>query len=65
MKVILGLAVLCLPIWRDPSWTGGVNAYEAIYNVATKTKEHLTVEEALEECRQAYSQVQQSLLHST
>ena len=53
---ILALGAV-LPIWRDPGWQGGVSAYEAVYNVSTKPqKEHITVEEALRLCRQAFQE---------
>ncbi len=55
--VILGLIGL-LPVWRDPNWSGGVSAYEALYLLATlPQKEHIPVEQAVEECRQAYQSV--------
>jgi len=54
--LIIGLVSL-LPIWKDPGWTGGINAYEAIYNLATKPqKEHIRTEDALALCRQAYQE---------
>jgi len=58
MKWIVIVAALgALPIWIDPSWSGGVSAYEAIYNVSAKPqKKHISVEQALFECRQAYQE---------
>jgi hypothetical protein len=54
--VITGIIGL-LPIWRDPNWEGGVNAYQALYLSATlPQKEHVLAEQAIEECRQAYQE---------
>ena len=57
--IIIGLIGLACPIWKDPGWEGGVSAYEAIFNLATKSqKEHISTEEALYLCRQAFEQSQ-------
>ena len=58
MKWLAVIALLGLaPIWRDSSWKGGVNIYEAIYKLATlPQKEHIPVQQALEQCRRAYQE---------
>ena len=54
---IIGLLLAMCPVWRDPLWEGGISAYEAIYKLATlPQKEHISVQEALEQCRQAYQE---------
>ena len=55
MKLILIGLLGLLPIWRDPLWKGGKSAYEAIYIHATEPQEeHISVEQAIQECRHAY-----------
>jgi len=49
-----------LPIWRDPLWEGGKNAWQALYSLATsEQKKHITVEEALRRAREAYKESKQ------
>jgi len=49
------LIMALLPIWRDPSWEGGVNALQAVKNLATlPQKEHIEAGEAIEQAKQAY-----------
>lgn len=56
--IALGLLISFAPIWRDPSWSGGANAYEAIYYFSTREKKHIPYETAVEECRQAWEDAQ-------
>jgi len=57
-KVLTGAMLLALvPIWRDPSWQGGISGIEALCRLATEPqKEHISVEEALRLAREAYLQ---------
>jgi len=56
MWIFIGILTL-LPVWRDPSWEGGKNAWQSIHFLATNPqKEHISVEQALAECRQAYQE---------
>jgi len=59
-KVMLGLAVFSiLPVWRDPTWSGGVNTWRAVYELATKPqKEHIPVDEAIYLAHKAWSESQ-------
>jgi len=54
--ILLGIAILSLcPVWRDPLWNGGVNAFQALWLFATEEqKEHIPVAEAIKEAREAY-----------
>lgn len=55
-KVVI-IALLVAPIWRDPSWEGGVSAIQAVKNLATlPQKEHVSVQEAIDLCTEAYEQ---------
>jgi hypothetical protein len=52
---IIGLLALA-PIWRDPKWVGGKSTIECLLGFfdGSPQKEHITVEEALQECQTAY-----------
>jgi hypothetical protein len=63
MKTILVVAgiVSVLPIWRDPGWKGGKNAWTALHHLATQPqKPHIPVDEALARCREAYRKSQEA-----
>ncbi len=50
----LGLAASLAPIWRDPSWEGGKNAWQSLKWVLTEPpKDHIPTEEALERNKSA------------
>lgn len=53
--LILGIAAVT-PIWRDPAWGNqGVNGIQALHWLLTEPpKEHIPVNQAIEECREAY-----------
>ena len=58
--LLLGcITIAFAPIWRDAGWQGGVSAYEAVWNVATKPqKEHISVENAIYLARKAWVESQ-------
>jgi len=55
--ILAGLLASLLPIWRDPSFEGGVNAFEYLYLMTAKDRPHIPYEQAVGEAQQAYKEV--------
>jgi len=53
--ILAVLAGSMLPIWRDESWDGYVNTWEALIYTLTRSKEHVPYEEALAEAQQQWA----------
>lgn len=55
--ILIALVASLLPIWRKANVDRSLNFWELLYSFATSPQEHLPVEEAVEQCKEAYREV--------